>query len=201
MELPLDLDPEDEQVYEAAESQGTGTTTWQRYGRESYSCLRLYHAAIHSRQNRCCRRLYIINEGVTRAAASKSASWQGAITLFWNPLSPFFIPQTQELRRAVSCDGNEPQTGGITPNVNAAARICRKAFCHGIYRHLMRTMAAATDRRGLQLHWQVSGVKRGGRFCQFSPMVIAPEHQQARSFFGAPVNAPWRWAEQGRVVV
>jgi hypothetical protein len=48
LDLPLDLDPEDEQVYEAAESQGTGSTTWKRYGRESYSCLRLYHAASHS---------------------------------------------------------------------------------------------------------------------------------------------------------
>jgi hypothetical protein len=47
-ELPLDLDPESEQVYETADSQGTGPTTWQRYGRESYSCLRLYHAASHS---------------------------------------------------------------------------------------------------------------------------------------------------------
>lgn len=48
LELPLDLDTESEQVYEAAGSRGTGPTTWQRYGRESYSCLRLYHAAIHS---------------------------------------------------------------------------------------------------------------------------------------------------------
>lgn len=46
--LPLDLDPEDDRVYEAAESQGSGTTLWECYGRESYSCLRLYHAAEHS---------------------------------------------------------------------------------------------------------------------------------------------------------
>ncbi|HTI98101.1 MAG TPA: hypothetical protein VL527_04280 [Dongiaceae bacterium] len=46
--LPLDLDPEDEQVFQAADSQGSGDITWKRYGIESYSCLRLYHAANHS---------------------------------------------------------------------------------------------------------------------------------------------------------
>ena len=49
--LPLDLEPESEEVWEAAESQGTGETLWQRYGIESYTCLRLYHAAKHSVAN------------------------------------------------------------------------------------------------------------------------------------------------------
>lgn len=48
IELPLDLEPESEEVWEAAESQGTGKMLWQRYGIESYTCLRLYHAAKHS---------------------------------------------------------------------------------------------------------------------------------------------------------
>jgi hypothetical protein len=48
LRLPLDLDPEDERVFEAAESQGSGDTIWMRYGIESYSCLRLYRAANHS---------------------------------------------------------------------------------------------------------------------------------------------------------
>lgn len=48
LELPLDLDPEDDRVFMAAESQGAGATLWERYGRELYSCLRLYHAARHS---------------------------------------------------------------------------------------------------------------------------------------------------------
>src|SRR5579862_1874154 len=51
LQLPLDLDPEDERLFEAAESQGesenTGAT-WERYGIESYTCLQLYHAANHS---------------------------------------------------------------------------------------------------------------------------------------------------------
>lgn len=46
--LPLDIDPEDEEVWEAADSQGEGETIWKRYGVESFSCLRLHHAAQHS---------------------------------------------------------------------------------------------------------------------------------------------------------
>ena len=48
LELPLDLEPESEEVWGAAESQGTGKMLWQRYGIESYTCFRLYHAAKHS---------------------------------------------------------------------------------------------------------------------------------------------------------
>ncbi|RYD60673.1 MAG: hypothetical protein EOP84_36695 [Verrucomicrobiaceae bacterium] len=46
--LPLDLVPEDDQVFDAAESQGSGAATWERFGVESYCCLRLYKAAQHS---------------------------------------------------------------------------------------------------------------------------------------------------------
>lgn len=45
IELPLDLDPEAEIVVGATEVQGEGETLWQRYGIESYVCLRLYTAA------------------------------------------------------------------------------------------------------------------------------------------------------------
>ncbi|MBK7838296.1 MAG: hypothetical protein IPJ49_11585 [Candidatus Obscuribacter sp.] len=48
LELPLDIDPEAEEVWQAAESQGIGFVKWQRYGIESYCCLRLYRAATHS---------------------------------------------------------------------------------------------------------------------------------------------------------
>jgi hypothetical protein len=48
LQLPLELQAGDERVFNAAESQGTGATVWERYGRESYSCLQLYHAAGHS---------------------------------------------------------------------------------------------------------------------------------------------------------
>jgi hypothetical protein len=48
LQLPLELEAEDERVFNAAESQGKGATVWERYGRESYSCLQLYHAANHS---------------------------------------------------------------------------------------------------------------------------------------------------------
>jgi hypothetical protein len=45
LELPLDLDPEDDLVLQATESQGSGDSTWKRYGIESYSCLQLHYAA------------------------------------------------------------------------------------------------------------------------------------------------------------
>ncbi len=48
LELPLDLNPEAEDVWNACESQGTGATQWQRYGIESFTCLRLHAAAQHS---------------------------------------------------------------------------------------------------------------------------------------------------------
>jgi hypothetical protein len=48
LELPLHLDPQAEEVWQASESQGHGTLQWQRYGIESFVCLRLYEACEHS---------------------------------------------------------------------------------------------------------------------------------------------------------
>jgi len=48
IELPLDMDPEADELWKAAETQGEGDALWQRYGVESFTCLRLYHAARHS---------------------------------------------------------------------------------------------------------------------------------------------------------
>lgn len=49
LQLPLELNANDERVYEAAEYQGDDEARgWERYGIESYSCLQLYHAACHS---------------------------------------------------------------------------------------------------------------------------------------------------------
>lgn len=48
LELPLDMDPEAEELWQAADTQGEGDLLWQRYGIESYVCLRLHHAARHS---------------------------------------------------------------------------------------------------------------------------------------------------------
>ena len=45
VELPLDTDPEADEVWEAAETQGEGDLLWQRFGVESFTCLRLYNAA------------------------------------------------------------------------------------------------------------------------------------------------------------
>jgi hypothetical protein len=44
LELPADLSPEDEAVWEAVESQGEGEAKWERYGVESYTCLALIKA-------------------------------------------------------------------------------------------------------------------------------------------------------------
>ncbi len=48
LELPLDLDPDAEEVWQATESQGEGDLKWQRYGIESFICLRLCQACKHS---------------------------------------------------------------------------------------------------------------------------------------------------------
>lgn len=48
LKLPLDLDPEAEEVWEATETQGEGETHWQRYAIESFTCLRLYAACKYS---------------------------------------------------------------------------------------------------------------------------------------------------------
>lgn len=46
--VPLDLDPEDELFWSASSNQGEALEGWQRYGIESFTCSRLYHAARHS---------------------------------------------------------------------------------------------------------------------------------------------------------
>lgn len=43
--LPTDLDPESDAIWDAAEMQGEGGEGWQKYGVESFTCLRLIHAA------------------------------------------------------------------------------------------------------------------------------------------------------------
>ncbi len=48
--LPLDIDPESDEMWLAPESQGKGDVQWKRYGVESFTCLRLYHAARNSIQ-------------------------------------------------------------------------------------------------------------------------------------------------------
>lgn len=41
LEIPDDLDPEDDTLAEATQSQGLGRTTWQRYAYESHACVAL----------------------------------------------------------------------------------------------------------------------------------------------------------------
>jgi hypothetical protein len=48
LELPLTIDPESDEVWSAPEAQGKGETKWKRYGVESFTCLRLHAAAMHS---------------------------------------------------------------------------------------------------------------------------------------------------------
>jgi len=42
--LPLEQDPDSEEVWKLAEAQGRGDAKWKRYGIESFTCLRLFHA-------------------------------------------------------------------------------------------------------------------------------------------------------------
>ncbi|MFL5242013.1 MAG: hypothetical protein ACJ8FY_07885 [Gemmataceae bacterium] len=52
LQLPLDLDPEAEEVWEAAfDKQGEEDEVWHRYGIESFVCLRLYAASKHSMEH------------------------------------------------------------------------------------------------------------------------------------------------------
>lgn len=50
LELPLNMNPDSEEIWAATESQGEGDLQWKRYGIESFTCLRLYVAAQHSIQ-------------------------------------------------------------------------------------------------------------------------------------------------------
>jgi hypothetical protein len=45
LRLPPGLDPESEELWDASESQGEGAEGWERYGVESFTCIRLLHAA------------------------------------------------------------------------------------------------------------------------------------------------------------
>lgn len=44
LEMPLDLDHESDEVWDAPDSQGEGDTKWLRYGIESFCCIRLIRA-------------------------------------------------------------------------------------------------------------------------------------------------------------
>ena len=48
LEVPADLDPEGEELWQATEHQGAARSGWQRYGIESYTCVRLLLAAERS---------------------------------------------------------------------------------------------------------------------------------------------------------
>jgi hypothetical protein len=45
LEIPDGMDPDADELWQAADSQGEGEHTWQRYGIESFTCLRLLRAA------------------------------------------------------------------------------------------------------------------------------------------------------------
>jgi hypothetical protein len=54
LELPLDLKPESEEVWQAADSamqMENNDVIWKRFGIESFACIRLYHAAKASVEN------------------------------------------------------------------------------------------------------------------------------------------------------
>ncbi len=42
--LPLDQDPDSDEVWRLVEAQGQGDAEWKRHGLESFTCLRLFHA-------------------------------------------------------------------------------------------------------------------------------------------------------------
>lgn len=48
LEIPPDLDPESDEVWDAADAQGEGEIKWKKYGVESFVCIRLIHAARYS---------------------------------------------------------------------------------------------------------------------------------------------------------
>lgn len=52
LELPEDLDPDSDEVYDACDADEPATEGWQRYGVESYTCLRLLQAAKLSTETR-----------------------------------------------------------------------------------------------------------------------------------------------------
>jgi hypothetical protein len=54
LEIPPDLDPDDDRVWQAAEAQGKqGATMWQHYGIETFTCIRLLRACEISLETGC----------------------------------------------------------------------------------------------------------------------------------------------------
>lgn len=51
LELPLDMDEESDELWQAADSQGEGNLLWEQYGVESFTCLCLYKATQASIKN------------------------------------------------------------------------------------------------------------------------------------------------------
>jgi hypothetical protein len=45
LEIPADMDPDSDELWNAADAEGKGETVWQRYGIESFTCARLLRAA------------------------------------------------------------------------------------------------------------------------------------------------------------
>jgi hypothetical protein len=48
LHLPLDIEPDGPEIWEALELQGSRRKGWQRYGIESFTCLRLYQGCVRS---------------------------------------------------------------------------------------------------------------------------------------------------------
>ena len=48
LSIPTDIDPESDEVWDAADAQAENDITWKKYGVESFVCLRLLHAAKYS---------------------------------------------------------------------------------------------------------------------------------------------------------
>ena len=51
LKLPLDTDPESDEVWNAADESPSDGPKWKRYGNESFSCIRLIRAAEASIQS------------------------------------------------------------------------------------------------------------------------------------------------------
>lgn len=53
LQLDLNHNIDDIDLYDAAEDQGHGNALWERYGVESFTCLKLYKGCLESIENRC----------------------------------------------------------------------------------------------------------------------------------------------------
>lgn len=52
LDMPVDMDHEADELYEAINNEGKGRSTWQQYGVETFTCLRLLAACAASLRNR-----------------------------------------------------------------------------------------------------------------------------------------------------